>query len=45
MDKDNLQLRKDYIDGFHVNATYTAYAHYWLIKRMLNVDNINLCMG
>jgi hypothetical protein len=41
VDKNNLQLRKDYIDGFHVNSTYTAYAHYWLIKRMLNADSIN----
>lgn len=41
IDKDNLQLRKDYIDGFHVNTTYTAYAHYWLIRKMLNTDSIN----
>jgi regulator of replication initiation timing len=44
IDKDNLLLRKDYIDGFHVNTTYTAYAHYWLIKEMLNVDKITLCI-
>lgn len=41
VDKDNLLLRKDYIDGFHVNTTYTAYAHYWLIKGMLNAEKIN----
>jgi hypothetical protein len=37
----SLQLRKDYIDGFHVNTTYTAYAQYWLVKEMLNVDKVN----
>lgn len=37
----SLQLRKDYIDGFHVNTTYTAYAQYWLVKQMLNADKIN----
>jgi hypothetical protein len=41
IDKNNLQLRKDYIDGFHVNSTYTAYAQYWLLKRMLNVEKLN----
>lgn len=41
IDKNNLDLRKDYTDGFHVNTTYTAYAQYWLIKRMLSVDNLN----
>lgn len=37
----SLQLRKDYIDGFHVNTTYTAYAQYWLVKRMLKAHKIN----
>lgn len=41
IDKSGLALRKDYLDGFHVNSSYTAYAHYWLIKDMINVDTIN----
>jgi transposase-like protein len=41
MDRSYLQLRKEYVDGLHVNSTYTAYAQYWLLKRMLNVDKLN----
>ncbi|MCI3921206.1 insertion element protein [Paenibacillus sp. TRM 82003] len=28
-------LRDDYIDGFHVNSSYTAYAHFWLLRQMV----------
>ena len=41
IDQRSLHLRKDYIDGFHVNTTYTSYAHFWLIRDILNVDKIN----
>lgn len=41
IDQRSLHLRKDYIDGFHVNTTYTAYAHFWLIREILNADKIN----
>lgn len=41
IDQRSLHLRKDYIDGFHVNTTYTSYAHFWLIRNILNVDKIN----
>ena len=27
--------RANYIDGLHVKATYTALAHYWLIRQMV----------
>lgn len=37
----NIQDRKNYVDGFHVNSSYTAYAQYWLIKNMLNAKHIN----
>jgi hypothetical protein len=29
--------RDDYIDGLHVNSTYTTLAHFWHIKQLLNV--------
>ena len=41
IDLSNIENRMNYTDGFHVNSTYTAYAQYWLINKMLNVDNIN----
>ncbi|MFC4802122.1 insertion element protein [Neobacillus sp. GCM10023253] len=31
------EIRSKYVDGIHVNATYTTLAHYWLIKNALNV--------
>lgn len=31
-------LRRKYIDGMHVDATYTAIAHYWLIRQMINAE-------
>lgn len=30
--------REQYIDGLHVNQTYTSLAHFWLIKQMVNSD-------
>ena len=36
----DLEVRKSYIDGFHVNSTYTTYAHHWLINNSLNVDKL-----
>lgn len=29
--------RADYIDGLHVNSTYTTLAHFWHMKRLLKV--------
>lgn len=31
------ELRKQYVEGSHTKTIYTALAHYWLIRRMLNV--------
>lgn len=28
--------RTDYVDGLHVNSTYTTTAHLWLIKQLVN---------
>ncbi|WP_102261546.1 insertion element protein [Mesobacillus jeotgali] len=30
--------RTQYVDGLHVNSTYTTMAHYWLIKQMVQAD-------
>ena len=35
VDLTELERRKEYLDGFHVNATYTAIAHYWLLSQVL----------
>ncbi|MED1908846.1 hypothetical protein HUN92_21020 [Bacillus firmus] len=29
------EIRSKYVDGIHVNATYTTIAHYWLIKQFI----------
>jgi hypothetical protein len=34
----DFNLRRKYIDGLHTNSTYTAAAHYWLIKQMVKAD-------
>ncbi|MDF2698912.1 MAG: hypothetical protein K0Q49_468 [Haloplasmataceae bacterium] len=31
-----------YHDGLHINSTYTALAHYWLINNMLKVKDLNI---
>ncbi|MBD3108173.1 IS1 family transposase [Bacillus sp. AGMB 02131] len=31
-----VERRDKYIEGLHVNSTYTTMAHYWLIKQLLN---------
>lgn len=31
--------RAKYVDGLHLNSTYTTFAHLWLIKRMVNAEN------
>ena len=36
----DLEVRQSYVDGFHVNSTYTTYAHHWLINNLLNVDKL-----
>ncbi|KAB8136249.1 insertion element protein [Gracilibacillus oryzae] len=30
--------RMQYVDGLHVNPTYTTMAHFWLIKKMVNAN-------
>lgn len=30
------QLRNKYVEGLHIVPTYTTYAHYWLIRRMIH---------
>lgn len=32
----NFSKRADYIDGLHVNSTYTTIAHFWHLKQLLN---------
>jgi len=32
------ERRKKYISGLHLNSTYTAMAHYWLIKQSIKVN-------
>lgn len=36
----DLEIRKSYVDGFHVNSAYTTYAHHWLINNLLTVDKL-----
>ncbi|CAN7598046.1 insertion element protein [Peribacillus frigoritolerans] len=31
-------MRMQYVDGLHVNPTYTTMAHYWLIKQMVKAN-------
>ncbi|MDF2672543.1 MAG: hypothetical protein K0R09_808 [Clostridiales bacterium] len=31
-------IRNSYIDGLHVVSSYTAFAHYWLIKNMIKTN-------
>lgn len=35
-EKEEFHRRSDYIDGLHINSTYTAAAHYWHLKKALN---------
>lgn len=35
---EKIETRAQYIEGFHVNSTYTALAQYWLIKQMINTE-------
>lgn len=30
------ELRKNYVEGSHTRTTYTAIAHYWLLKQLLD---------
>jgi hypothetical protein len=32
------ERRENYIDGLHVNSTYTTFAHLWLIKQMIKAS-------
>ncbi|MCI3923558.1 insertion element protein [Paenibacillus sp. TRM 82003] len=32
------EMRKKYIDGLHVNSTYTTYAHYCLLKELVQAE-------
>ncbi|MDP4083497.1 MAG: insertion element protein [Bacillota bacterium] len=34
-DLENIERRAKYIDGLHVNSTYTTIAQYWLIKQLV----------
>jgi transposase-like protein len=34
----HFELRRNYVEGLHVGQTYTAIAHFWLIRQMLNTD-------
>ncbi|SDH73445.1 hypothetical protein [Desulfosporosinus hippei] len=33
----DFELRKNYVEGSHTKRTYTAIAHFWLLKQMLDV--------
>lgn len=37
-DLDEIRTREDYVKGCHVKTTYTAIAHYWLLRQALSVD-------
>ncbi|MFC0474532.1 insertion element protein [Robertmurraya beringensis] len=34
----NFNKRMQYVDGLHVNPTYTTIAHYWLIKQLVKAS-------
>jgi hypothetical protein len=36
--RNEFERRKKYIDGCHVNSTYTTMAHLWLIKQMVKAS-------
>ena len=42
MEYSYLELRKKYVDGLHVNSSYTAYAQYFHIRNLLNAKNVNI---
>lgn len=31
----NIESRNEYVDGIHVKSSYTAYAQYWLINKLI----------
>lgn len=35
-EKDQFDRRRNYVDGMHVNPTYTTMAHLWLIRQMVH---------
>ncbi|WP_034760996.1 hypothetical protein [Rossellomorea vietnamensis] len=35
-ERTNFVRRADYIDGLHINSTYTTIAHFWHLKQLLN---------
>ncbi|EQB95342.1 insertion element protein [Geobacillus sp. A8] len=35
---DKIEHRAKYIDGLHINSTYTTIAHYWLIKQLVKAS-------
>jgi transposase-like protein len=37
-DINKIRHRSQYVDGLHVNATYTNIAHYWLIKQLVKAN-------
>lgn len=37
-DINKIKHRSQYVDGLHVNATYTNIAHYWLIKQLVKAN-------
>ncbi|MFE4813566.1 insertion element protein [Peribacillus simplex] len=34
--RNEFSLRSKYIDGLHINSTYTTIAHFWHLKQLLN---------
>ena len=38
-EKKNFDTRFDYVNGLHVSPRYTAIAHFWLLKNLLNVKD------
>lgn len=36
----NIESRNEYVDGLHVNSSYTAYAQYWIINKLLHTDKL-----
>lgn len=37
-DLEKIERRAKYMDGLHVNSTYTTIAHFWLIKELVKAS-------
>ncbi|MFD1020887.1 insertion element protein [Thalassobacillus hwangdonensis] len=42
-EKEEFDRRAKYIDGLHINSTYTTIAHLWHLKHLLKADEWRFC--